>query len=83
MMAKNRHEKVIGIIKAFLVMNKGKWCTASEITDFIVSHNFGLGHYYVSTLVVSSLLQRKNGIFSDIETKKEYTTKRYRYNGND
>ena len=83
MMAKNRHEKVIGIIKAFLVLNKGKWCTAREITDFIVAHNFGLGNYYVSVLVVSSLLQRKTGVFSDIETEKEYTTKRYRYNGND
>ena len=83
MMAKNRHEKVMGIIKAFLVLNKGKWCTAREITDFIVGHNFGLGNYYVSALVVSSLLQRKTGVFSDIETKKKYTIKEYRYNGND
>ena len=82
-MAKSRHEKVIGVIKAFLVMNKGKRCSAREITDFIVTHNFGLGNYYVSTLVVSSLLQRKSGVFSDIETKKEYNIKRYRYNGND
>lgn len=81
-MAKKRHEKVMGIIKSFLILNKGEWFTARQISDFISDHNFGLGNYYISPLVVSSLLQRKVGIFSDIETKKKYTIKEYRYNGN-
>ena len=79
-MAKNRHEKVMGIIKSFLVLHKGEWFTAKEITDFITNHNFGLGNYYISPMVVSSLLQRKVGIFSDIEIEKEWNRKRYRYN---
>ena len=79
-MAKKRHEKVMAIIKCYLVSNKGKWFTAKEITDFITSHNFGLGNYYISTMVVSSLLQRKDGIFRDVECEMEWNRKRYRYN---
>lgn len=83
-MAKNRHEKVKGIIKCFLITNKGKWFTAKEIVDFIVTHNFGLGNYVVSTHNIGKLLIHPYGIFSDIEVVKgNDNVKRYRYNGND
>lgn len=81
-MSKKRHEKVKAIIKTFLVTNKGQWFTAREICEFIISHNFGLGQYYVSVHSVSKLLRQTDGIFRDIETMKVYETKRYRYNGN-
>lgn len=84
MMAKNRHEKVKGIVKAFLVANKGEWFTAKQICDFIVTHNFGLGNYVVSTHNLGKLMIRTDvGIFSDIETRKVYGTKEYCYNGDD
>lgn len=80
-MSKKRHEKVKAVIKCFLVMNKGKWFTAKEITDFISNHNFGLGNYYLSTMVVSSLLMQKDGIFNDIEKDTKWNRKVYRYDG--
>lgn len=80
-MAKNRHEKVSAVIKCFLVANKGKWFTAKEITDFISNHNFGLGNYYLSTMVVSNLLKRKDGIFKDIQRDSQWNRKVYRYDG--
>lgn len=81
-MAKKRHEKVCAVIKTYLVSHQGEWFTAKQITDFISSNNFGLGNYYLSPMVVSSLLMRKDGIFSDIESEKQWNIKRYRYNGN-
>lgn len=81
-MSKKRHEKVNAVIKCFLVTNKGEWFTAREISDFISKHNFGLGNYYLSPMVVSSLLQRKEGIFNDITVSKLNTNvKRYKYDG--
>ena len=80
-MTKKRHEKINAVIKTFLVLNNGEWFTARQICDFISKHNFGLGNYYLSPMVVSSLLQRRDGIFRDIESEKRWNTKRYRYNG--
>ena len=81
-MAKSRHEKVNAVIKCFLVSHQGEWFTARQISDFISKHNFGLGNYYLSPMVVSSLLQRRAGIFSDIEVSELNTNvKVYMYDG--
>lgn len=80
-MAKKMNEKAKVVIKCFLVLNKGKWFTASEIAEFLSKHNFGLGQYYISAYSIGSIIYKDNGIFNDIEIEKLYTTKRYRYNG--
>ena len=64
-------------------MNKGKWCTAKELSEFIQGNkDFRLGKYGrgLSPVKVSNLL-RKN-YFKDLEIKKDNTNKKYyRYNG--
>ena len=73
-------EKAKAVIKCFLILNKGKWFSASELAEFLSAHNFGLGNYYISSRSIGAIIDKRNPIFDDIEIKKEYTTKRYRYN---
>ena len=76
-------ERAKGIIKCYLVMNKGKWFTASEIADFTLSNkDFRLGKYGrgLTPLKVAHLL--KKNYFKDLQTKKlNDNRKMYRYNG--
>lgn len=76
-------ERTKGVLKCYLMMNKGKWCTARELSEFIQANkDFRLGKYGrgLSPVKVSNLL-RKN-YFKDLETKKDNTNKKYyRYNG--
>lgn len=76
-------ERAKGVIKCFLVMNKGKWFSAREISSFIQSHKdlrlgkFGQG---LNPLKVGKLL--KKHYFHDLETKKMNDNRKlYRYNG--
>lgn len=63
-------------------MNKGKWFTAKELSEFIQGNkDFRLGKYGrgLSPVKVSNLL-RKN-YFRDLEIKRENTNRKlYRYN---
>lgn len=65
------------------MLNKGRWFTARELSEFIQGNkDFRLGKYGkgLSPVRVSNLL-RKN-YFRDLEVKKDNTNRKlYRYNG--
>lgn len=65
----NYEERAKGIILSFFVANKGKWVTASEISNHIQENNFHLGRYGQSLTPkkISKLL--KSRAFSDIESE--------------
>jgi len=75
-------ERAKGVLKCYLMLNKGKWFTARELSEFIQSNkDFRLGKYGkgLSPVKVSNLL-RKN-YFRDLEIKRENTNRKlYRYN---
>lgn len=82
----NPKERCKGIIKCYLILNKGKWFTSKQIADFLLENSFYLGTYAnnITPMRVSHLINhRYGGIFSDIEVEKKRNGKRYRYNGND
>ena len=74
-------ERAKGVIKCYLILNKGKWCTARELSEFIQGNkDLKLGKYgrALSPVKVSNLL-RKN-YFRDLEIKRENTNRKlYRY----
>ena len=74
-------ERAKGVLKCYLMMHKGRWFTAKELSEFIQSNkDFRLGKYGrgLSPHKISNLL-RKN-YFRDLETKKDNTNKKhYRY----
>lgn len=76
-------ERTKGVIKCYLIMNKGKWVTAKQINEFIQGNkDFRLGKYGkgLSPIKVGNLL--KKNYFRDLEVKKENTNRKlYRYNG--
>lgn len=76
-------ERAKGVIKCYLILNKGKWFTARQISEFIQGNKdlklgkFGKG---LTPVKVSSLL--KKHYFRELEVKKENTNlKLYRYGG--
>lgn len=75
-------ERAKGVIKCYLMLNKGKWFSARELSEFIQGNkDFRLGKYGkgLSPVRVSNLL-RKN-YFRDLEVKRENTNRKlYRYN---
>ena len=75
-------ERAKGVLKCYLMLNKGKWFTARELSEFIQGNkDFRLGKYGrgLSPVKVSNLL-RKN-YFRDLEIKRENTNRKlYRYN---
>ena len=74
-------ERAKGIIKCYFVLNKGKWISAKEISEFLQGNDFKLGKLGkgLSPVKVSNLL-RKN-YFRDLEIKRENTNRKlYRYN---
>ncbi len=75
-------ERTKGVLKCYLMMNKGKWFSARELSEFIQGNkDFRLGKYGrgLSPVKVSNLL-RKN-YFRDLEIKRENTNRKlYRYN---
>lgn len=75
-------ERAKGVLKCYLMLNKGKWFTARELSEFIQGNkDFRLGKYGkgLSPVRVSNLL-RKN-YFRDLEVKRENTNRKlYRYN---
>lgn len=79
----NYRERTLGAIKCYLVINKGKWFTAREITEFLVgAKSLRLGTYgqTLSPVKVSRIL--KQHMFDDIEIQRlNNNQKRYRWNG--
>ena len=75
-------ERAKGIIKCYFVLNKGKWITAKEISEFLQGNSdFKLGKLGkgLSPMKVSNLLKRN--YFRDLEVKRENTNRKlYRYN---
>ena len=75
-------ERTKGVLKCYLMMNRGKWFSAKELSEFIQGNkDLRLGKYGrgLSPVKVSNLL-RKN-YFRDLEIKRENTNRKlYRYN---
>lgn len=76
-------ERAKGVLKCYLILNKGKWFTAKELSEFIQRNkDFRLGKFGkgLTPSKISNLL-RKN-YFIDLETKRENNNRKlYRYNG--
>ena len=53
MVRKIVNAKVIALIKAYLLFNKGKACTADEIAEWINTGGFGLNQYSLHPKTVS------------------------------
>lgn len=76
-------ERTKGVLKCYLILNKGKWFTAKQLSEFIQANkDFKLGKYGrgLTPVRVSSLLRKH--YFRELETKKENNNRKwYRYNG--
>ena len=74
-------ERAKGVLKCYLILDKGRWFSAKELSEFIQGNkDFRLGKYGkgLSPIKVSNLL-RKN-YFRDLETKKLNDNRKvYRY----
>lgn len=73
-------ERVKGIIKCYFVLNKGKWISAKEISEFLQGDTFKLGKLGkgLSSAKVSNIL--KKNYFRDLEVQKQSNnSKLYRY----
>lgn len=69
------HLKVRTLIKAYLVMNKGKRFTAKQISEWINSEWFGLNRALVNARTVSRLISSgmycNSNILSEINYEKD------------
>lgn len=76
-------ERTKGVIKCYFVINKGKWISAREISEFLndtKALRLGVYGQSLSAIKVSRILKQK--LFDDLETKKLNDNKKlYRYNG--
>jgi hypothetical protein len=76
-------QRGLGVIKCYFIVNRGKWLSAKEISEFIQGNrDLRLGKFGNSLSPHKiSLLLRKN-YFRDLETKKSSNgTKLYCYTG--
>ena len=68
------HLKVRTLIKAYLVMNKGKRFTAKQISEWINSGWFGLNRSLVNANVIGRLINANrftsSNMMSEIKTEK-------------
>ena len=66
--------KIRTLIKAYLVLNKGKKCTASEIAEFVNTNDFSLNQYNLHPTRVSHMINsarlRKSNMLHDIQVEK-------------
>lgn len=51
--------KIRTLIKAYLVMNKGKKCTANQISEWINSEWFGMNKTLVNPRIVASMISKE------------------------
>ena len=67
------HLKVRTLIKAYLIFNKGKKCTAKEISEWINGHWFGLNRSLVNPRVVGHMINREKyqsaNILSEVQSE--------------
>lgn len=67
--------KVRLLIKAFLVMNRGKEVNSQEIADWINNNHFGLGQFSVNRQQVNVWIRGNknqiNSIFKELEIRKD------------
>jgi hypothetical protein len=68
------HMKIRVLIKAYLVFNKGKRCTAKEISEWINSGWFGLNRSLVNPNVIGKLISSgryvSTNMLSELQTEK-------------
>lgn len=75
-------ERTKGVLKCYFILNKGRWFTAKELSEFIQGNkDFKLGRYGrgLSPVKVSNLLRKH--YFRELEVQKQSNnSKLYRYN---
>ena len=81
-MAKDyRDTKIRTLIKAYLVFNKGRKCTAKDISAFINENGFGLNRTLVNARVIGHMLRKgrcqRNNILSEVECETINNLKYY------
>ena len=66
--------KIRTLIKAYLVMNKGKKCTAKQISEWINSEWFGMNRSLVNSRVIGNMIKterwQKANILSELKLEK-------------
>ena len=66
--------KLRTLIKAYLVMNKGKKCTAKQISEWINSEWFGMNKALVNPRIVANMIHterwQKANILSELKLEK-------------
>jgi hypothetical protein len=66
--------KIRTLIKAYLVMNKGKKCTAKQISEWINSEWFGMNRSLVNPRVIAKMIKterwQKANILSEFKLEK-------------
>ena len=66
--------KIRVLIKAYLVMNKGKKCTAKQISEWINANWFGMNRSLVNPNVIGRMINteryQRSNILSELETEK-------------
>ena len=76
-----RDTKIRTLIKAYLVFNKGKKCTAKDISAFINDNGFGLNRTLVNARVIGHMLRKgrcqRNNILSEVECETINNLKYY------
>ena len=76
-----RDTKIRTLIKAYLVFNRKKKCTAKEISDFITSNDFGLNRSLCNARVIGHMLRKgmvnRNHILSEVECETVNNLKYY------
>lgn len=73
--------KVRTLIKAYLVFNKGKKCTAKEISEWINSHWFGLNRTLINPNKIGRLINANrftsSNMLSEIKSEKSGNLRYY------
>lgn len=74
--------KISAIIKAYLCLNKDRYCYSSEIAKFINSNYFTLEKIVVDSRAVTRMIsdRRHYGMFKDVEIDDTGYIKKFRIN---
>ena len=72
--------KLCIIVKTYLCLHKGKWCTSREIADFINSNNLPVKKLLINSSMISRIMKERRyyPIFTDVEYDKQGNAKVYR-----
>jgi len=76
-----RDTKIRTLIKAYLVFNRGKRCTAKEISEWINGNKFNLNQSLVNPNLIGRLLYMgkysKGHILNEVNVEKKYNLNYY------